>query len=124
MDKAKSSATGKSADSKDATPRQRLNVQMVRNVLLIWLDININENSTDCRNTITHLRCAVNDINIFTDSTECVRFLDKITDNKACMIISGSIGQYIVPRVHNMFQIDSIFIFCGNKKHHEQWVKD
>jgi tetratricopeptide (TPR) repeat protein len=40
------------------------------------------------------------------------------------MIISGSLGQHIVPRVHNMSQVDSIFIFCGNKKHHEQWVKD
>ena len=30
----------------------------------------------------------------------------------------------IVPRVHSMSQVDSIFIFCGNKKHHEQWTKE
>jgi hypothetical protein len=23
-----------------------------------------------------------------------------------------------------MLQVDSIFIFCGNKKHHEQWAKE
>jgi hypothetical protein len=40
------------------------------------------------------------------------------------MIISGSLGQHIVPRVHNMSQVDSIFIFCGNEKHHEQWTKE
>jgi hypothetical protein len=40
------------------------------------------------------------------------------------MIISGSLEQHIVPRVHNMSQVDSIFNFCGNKKYHEQWVKD
>jgi tetratricopeptide (TPR) repeat protein len=40
------------------------------------------------------------------------------------MIISGSLGQHIVPRVHDMSQVDSIFIFCGNKKRHEQWAKE
>ncbi|CAF1301109.1 unnamed protein product, partial [Adineta steineri] len=40
------------------------------------------------------------------------------------MIIPGFFGQHIVPRVHNMSQVDSIFIFCGNKKRHEQWAKD
>jgi tetratricopeptide (TPR) repeat protein len=45
-------------------------------------------------------------------------------NEKACMIISGALGQHIVPRVHTMSQVDSIFIFCGNKKYHEQWAKD
>jgi Tfp pilus assembly protein PilF len=40
------------------------------------------------------------------------------------MIISGSFGQQIVPHVHKMSQVDSIFIFCSNKKYHEQWAKD
>jgi hypothetical protein len=47
-----------------------------------------------------------------------------MNNEKACMIISGSLGQDIVPRVHNMSQVDSIFIFCGNKKHHKQWAKE
>ena len=36
----------------------------------------------------------------------------------------GCLGQQIVPRVHTMSQVDSIFIFCGNRKYHEQWAKD
>jgi len=47
-----------------------------------------------------------------------------MNNDKACMIISGSIGQHIMPRIHNMSQVDSIFIFCANKKYHEQWTKD
>jgi tetratricopeptide (TPR) repeat protein len=112
-----------SAHSKGATPRQRVNVQTVQNVLVIWLDNNIDENSIGCRNTITQLRRIVNDISTFTDDEECVQFLENITDNRACMIISGSLGQFIVPRVHNMSQVDSIFIFCDNEKRHEQWAK-
>jgi len=121
MDKSKLSATGK---SDGAASRRRIDVQMVQNVHLIWLDNNIDDTSTDCCNTITQLRRAVNTINTFTDGEECMQFLDTITDNKACMIISGSLGQHIVPRVHNMSQVDSIFIFCGNKKRHEQWIKE
>jgi tetratricopeptide (TPR) repeat protein len=126
-----SKATGKLAGaeqvfahSKSADSHRRINVQMVQNVLLIWLDNNIDSNSIDCRNTITQLRRVVNDINTFTDDEECIQFLDNITDNKACMIISGLLGQHIVPRVHSMSQVDSIFIFCRNKNRYERWAKE
>jgi hypothetical protein len=73
---------------------------------------------------VTQLRRMVNDVNTFTDGDGCIQFIEDINDNKVCMIISGSLGQHIVPRVHNMSQVDSIFIFCGNKKRHEQWTKE
>jgi hypothetical protein len=101
-----------------------INGRMVQNVLLIWLDKNIDDNSADCRNTITQLRRAVNTIKKYTDGEECIQFLETINNEKVCMIISGALGQHIVPRVHSMSQVDSIFIFCGNKKYHEQWTKE
>ncbi|CAF0841700.1 unnamed protein product [Adineta steineri] len=116
--------TDVSAVSKGAEGRRRINFQRMQNVLLIWLDNNIDESNDDCQNTITQLRQAVNDINTFTDVDQCFEFIETVVDKKACMIISGSLGQHFVPFVHNMFQIDSMFIFCGNKKHHEQWTKD
>jgi tetratricopeptide (TPR) repeat protein len=133
MDKTKPSATSKpggagkkeqaSAQSKDAGRRRRANIKMVQNVLLIWLDSNIDDNNEDCRNTVVQLRRVVNDINTFGDGEQCIQFINTINDNKVCMIISGSLGEHIVPRVHSMSQVDSIFIFCGNKKRHEQWTK-
>ncbi|CAF1133408.1 unnamed protein product [Adineta steineri] len=104
--------------------RRRVTIQRMQNVLLIWLDSSIDETNVDCQNTITKLRCAVNDINTYTDADQCFEFIETIIDKKACMIISGSLGQHFVPFVHSMSQLDSIFIFCGNTKHHEQWVKD
>ncbi|CAF1063947.1 unnamed protein product [Adineta steineri] len=109
---------------KGAQGRRRINIQQLQNVLLIWLDSNIDETNNDCQNTITKLRHAVNDIKTYTNGDQCLEFIQTIIDNKICMIISGSLGQQIVPRVHNMSQMDSIFIFCGNKKYHEQWTKD
>jgi tetratricopeptide (TPR) repeat protein len=97
---------------------------MVQNVLLIWLNNNIDDNNDDCHNTVTQLRRVIHNINTYTDGDQCVEFLEMMDQEKACMIISGSLGQHIVPRVHHMYQVDSIFIFCGNKKHHEQWAKE
>ncbi|CAF1030128.1 unnamed protein product [Adineta steineri] len=117
MYKGKSTATNK---SDDAESRRRINIQQMQNVLLIWLDSNIDETNDDCQNTITKLRRAVNDVNTYTNGDQCLEFVQTIVDKKVCMIISGSLGQHFVPRVHSMSQIDSIFIFCNNRKHHEQ----
>ncbi|CAF1406096.1 unnamed protein product, partial [Adineta steineri] len=118
------STTNVSTALKGAESRQRINQQRMQNVLLIWLDKNIEETNDDCQNTITQLRRAVNDINTFTDADQCFEFIETVVDKKTFMIISGALGENMVPFVHSMSQIDSIFVFCGNKKCHEQWVKD
>jgi tetratricopeptide (TPR) repeat protein len=112
-----------SDSTKDARRRRRANIEMVQNVVLIWLDSNIDDNNEDCRNTVVQLRRVVNDINTFGHGEQCIQFINTIDDNKVCIIISGSLGEHIVPQVHNLSQVDSIFIFCGNKKRHEQWTK-
>jgi tetratricopeptide (TPR) repeat protein len=124
-------ATGKSGDAKEAStvpkgamPPSDINIQRIQNLLLIWLDNNIDDNNEHCRNTVTELRRVVNDVNTYTDGDQCIQFINTINNYKVCMIISGSLGQLIVPRVHNMSQVDSIFIFCGNKEWHEQWAKE
>ncbi|CAF0765573.1 unnamed protein product [Adineta steineri] len=109
---------------KGAEDRQRIKLEGMQNVLLIWLDSNIDETNDDCQNTITKLRQAVIDTNTFTDVDQCFEFIETVVEKKVCMIISGLIGQHFVPFVHNMSQIDSIFIFCDNQKHNEQWTKD
>jgi hypothetical protein len=40
------------------------------------------------------------------------------------MIISGALGQTIMPRIHDVPHVNSIFIFCGNKQWHEQWTRN
>ncbi|CAF1236656.1 unnamed protein product [Adineta steineri] len=117
-------ATDASTLPKDAEARRRINIQQVQNVLLVWLDSNIAETNDDCQNTITKLRYAVNDIKTYTNVDQCLEFIQTVVDNKICLIISGSLRQHIVPRVHNLSQVDSVFIFCSSAKHHEQWTKD
>ncbi|CAF1055672.1 unnamed protein product [Adineta steineri] len=109
---------------KAAEGRRRISIQQMQNVLLIWLDNDIDETNDDCQNKITKLRHVINGIITFADIDQCFEFIETVVDRKACMIVSGLLGQHIVSRVHNMSQIDSIFIFCDNQKHHEKWAKD
>ncbi len=110
--------------SKDVVPRRRINVKTIQNMLVIWLDNNIDDDSPAYRDTVARLRRIVNTVHTFTNEEECIDFIENITDNKASMITSGSVGQHIVPRIHNMSQINSIFIFCSNKEYHEKWAKE
>ncbi|CAF1467396.1 unnamed protein product [Adineta steineri] len=127
-------ATNKSSGTKTSNPTsglptrvtsdRRMNMQRMQNVLLIWLDNNINDNNVDRNNTIKQLKSIVNNINTFTDGEECIEFIQTITSNKVCMIVSGSLGQYIMPHVHDIFQVDTIFIFSDNQKYQKQWAKE
>ncbi|CAF1239805.1 unnamed protein product [Adineta steineri] len=109
---------------RDAVANRRMNMQRMQNVLLIWLDNNINENNADCNNTIKQLKRVVNNVNTFTEGEECIEFIQAITNNKVCMIVSGSLGKHIVSHVHHMSQVDTILIFCSNREWHKQWAKE
>lgn len=107
-----------------AIQRRENNIRRTQNVLLIWLDKDIDNNSIETPNTINQLKEVINDINIFNETEECLKFINSVTDTKACMIISDSFGQDGLPHVHNLSQTESIFICCDNKEYHQQWTED
>ena len=96
----------------------------VQNFLLIWLDANIESVSEDSQNTLQNLRSVVNDINLFSDPDECFAFLKDVRIEKAFVITSGFLGNEIVPLIHPMAEVDTIYIFCGDKRRHKEWTKE
>ncbi|CAF4737454.1 unnamed protein product [Rotaria sp. Silwood2] len=72
--------------------------------------------------SLKHLRHIVASITTFTDAAECFKFLGEIQNEKVFMIVSGALGRQIVPKIQELPQLDSIFVFCGNKSVHEQWT--
>ena len=100
------------------------NIIMVQNVLLIWLDDSIDNQNVNCRHTITQLRSTINTTMTFTDPDECVDFLTNISDENVCMIISAALSQHLVPFIHPIAHLQSIFILCGNKTQLEQWAQN
>jgi hypothetical protein len=115
----KSTATTAAASSTTIHKRQRI----IQNFLLIWVDPSIDQSKKDCQNTLAQLRNIVNDINLFTEPNQCVDFLTDIKDMNAFLIVDGSLGEHIIPLMHDIPQLDTIYIFCGNKSRHEEWTK-
>ena len=113
--------------SVNTVPDSNLHTSLLdtQNFFLVWLDANIDEiNDPDCRNTIIELRHVVNTIYTFVDVTQCINFLAKTHNETAVMIVSGALGQSIMPHIHNMSRLTTIYIFCRDKSRHEHWVKN
>ncbi|CAF1242959.1 unnamed protein product, partial [Rotaria sordida] len=91
--------------------------EIIQNFLLVWLDAQIDESTDDFRNSIKHLRQTVNTIEIFDDDNECINYITQIQKEKAFLIISGALCQSIVPRIHQLNQLYSIYIYIvGNHR--------
>ncbi|CAF3377101.1 unnamed protein product [Rotaria sp. Silwood2] len=99
-------------------------VRIVQNFLLVWLDAKIDEHKEDFKYSLTQLRNIVNTVEVFIDADQCIDYLKSIKDEKIFLIVSGKLGKKTVSLVHNMTQLDTIFVFCRNKERHKQWAKD
>jgi hypothetical protein len=111
-----------SSDSPFASTRTRRHT--IQNFRIIWLGVTINESVKYSQNSINHLRQWVNTIDTFTDADECVDFLSEIKDDEVFMIVSNAFGRNIVPIIHEMFQLNSIYVFLDDSTHYEQWPKE
>lgn len=112
--------------SKPATPSIVVTrpTRIVQNFLLVWLDAKIDESDADSRHTILQLRRIVNTIHLFTTTEPCLSFLNSVKDEHVFLIVSGQLGEEIVPQVHSLSQVYSIYIFCKNLSVHQVWSKD
>ncbi|CAF4029364.1 unnamed protein product [Rotaria sp. Silwood1] len=97
---------------------------IVQNFLSIWLDAKIDESNSDYLNSIKQLRQAVNTIEIFRDTDECIDHISDLQNEKLFLIISDVLCQTVVPLIHNMTQLYSIYIFSQKQHLCEKWRKD
>jgi tetratricopeptide (TPR) repeat protein len=128
MDKKKKPTTNAAiaapTDNMNVRSRQQPNTRQVQNFLLLWLDASIDEKKNkDTISTISKLREIINNVHTFTNPEECTKFIDDINEETTIMISSGALGQTTVPVIHDKPQISAIYIFCGNKSRHSEWVK-
>jgi tetratricopeptide (TPR) repeat protein len=102
-------------------------IRIIQSFIVIWLDPNINESNADYQNSLVHIRRIVNSINTFANIDSCVQFLNGIRDEKVFMIVSDHVCRQIVPRIQQMDQILSIYVFSNQTEEHElkanEWSK-
>ena len=114
--------TTASADIK--YPKKRI----IQHFLLIWLDADIDLANEECQTTLTQLQNVVNNVKIFTELDKCVDFINKVEEMTIFLVVGSSLGQQIIPLIHNIPQLDAVYIFSHNKfknieNGRKQWIK-
>ena len=125
---AKGKPTGSSASSASSnatTPATfaRGSSSSIPKDVLFWVDSSINPQDDDFQVTLTQLKSVMGIIHVFNDGDECMKFLGKTENDHVYMVASGSVGQQILPRIHNMRQLVAVFIYCIDRSKYESLVK-
>ncbi|UJR09276.1 hypothetical protein I4U23_013521 [Adineta vaga] len=86
-------------------------------VTLIWLDKTIDA-------TRTTLREITNYVLLYTEIEPCIAYIRSITSERIFLIVSGSYADQCIQQIHDLIQVDSIFIFCMNiRKYKEEFLQ-
>jgi hypothetical protein len=91
-------------------------------VCLIWLDASVNV-STENIETQKELQSIIHYFKTFQNVQDCEQFIQqKSNDDRIYFIVSGRLGQEIVPRIHHLRQVFSIYVYCQDKRKNEEWA--
>jgi hypothetical protein len=94
--------------------------QRLESFLLIWLDHNVNVNCTE--NTEQKLRSIINNLKKFQDVKQCQQCIEQRSQkDRIVLIVNGRLGREIVPRIHQLRQVISIYVYCTDQKGNMEW---
>jgi hypothetical protein len=89
---------------------------------LIWLDHKTQ--SEENRDTRQRLRGVINRVKKFHDVSKCQRYIEQMSsEDRLIMIVNGRLGQTIVPNIHQLRQVISIYVYCMDKQAHKEWTE-
>jgi uncharacterized protein (DUF4213/DUF364 family) len=87
---------------------------------LVWLDASIN--SQENRDAQIIIRSTINYLQTFNRLNECETYIRLVSsEDRIVLIVSGHFGQQLVPQIHHLRQVFTIYIYCRNKEFHQQW---
>ena len=90
---------------------------------LIWLDSGVDEIHNE--DTKQKLQSSLNYFKGFQNGTECQQYIEQRSkDDRLVMIVSGRLGREVVPNIHQLRQVSSIYVFCMDKKANEKWASE
>ena len=86
---------------------------------IFWLDEQVNA-TEDNRRTQLKLREIINHLKTFDDQNQChQKILSLSTQDRLVLIVSGRCGRQLVPQIHHLRQVSSIYVYCMDKKANE-----
>ncbi len=90
---------------------------------LVWLDALAN-NSKENIHAQQRLRSLINHVKTFEQIDQCEQYIQSVSSqDRILLVVSGQLGEQLVPKIHELRQISTIYVYCTNKKKNEQWTK-
>ena len=88
---------------------------------LIWLDTN--NKVEEARETEQQFRCISHHLKKFQDVKQCQQYIEEKSEKgRLVLIVNGRLGKEIVPSIHQLRQVISIYVYDLDKESHEQWA--
>lgn len=88
---------------------------------LVWLDSRV-DLSEDNIHTQTLLREAFEDLKTFTELEQCVDYIRMSAVSRIVLIVSGQLGEEILPVIHAHPLLTAVYVFCRDRERNEKWA--
>ncbi|CAF0992895.1 unnamed protein product [Rotaria sordida] len=90
---------------------------------LIWLD-NLVNTSPKYINGQKLIRSSIDHLKTFENIKKCEEYIRSISqDERIIFIVGDRLAREIIPHIHELRQISSIYIYCSDKLINEKWTK-
>jgi hypothetical protein len=91
--------------------------------LLYWLDAEV-DTSNDNIILQKQLRSIIQHLKTFNNQNECQQMIESLDEqNQLILIVSGQLGRQLVPQIHQLRQLSSVYVYCMDKSSNEEWAK-
>lgn len=96
-------------------------VSKIESFTCIWLDTNV-DSSQENRIAQEQLQQVVGTLFTFDNIAMGEKQILKSTEESIILIVSGSFGRQIIPRIHDFTQLIAFYVFCEDRKTNEKWA--
>jgi response regulator RpfG family c-di-GMP phosphodiesterase len=88
---------------------------------VIWLDAN--DNAAEVQSRQEKLQTITNHVKTFKDVQQCQNYIEeRPQSDRLIMIVNGRLGQEIVPAIHKLPQVISIYVYCFDIVLNKKWA--
>jgi len=91
---------------------------------LIWSDSSVNKSSENKKIQEDLRNIFDNNFKSFENGDQCENFINQNKNHRLFLIVNGQIGRDLVPKIHNLSQVISIYVYCMDKQENEKWAKN
>ena len=99
-------------------------LEILEDLIIVWLDRNINQIEEDISKRKHHLRLIINCLKTFDNIDDCLHYIENTDEEKIFFILPGSLGRTVIKQISDYSQVLGVYIYCSNKRDHEVWTKD